>query len=159
MNLGDLSVGGELWVRIIRHAESDYPGECCGVALACQVRQDEIVDLIPCRNAEDEFHTRDPEHFPRTSASAYFIDPKDLLKIEQICREQRKLVRLVYHSHPDAEAYFSDEDVRQSVMDGEPLMPDAWQLVVSVKDGTLASHKTFRWDTAGCYALVNASNG
>lgn len=159
MNLGALTVLDEFWARIVRHAESEYPAECCGIALASRNRPDEITGLIPCRNAQDEFHARDPEHFPRTSANAYFIDPKDLLQIERKCREQQKLIRLVYHSHPDAEAYFSEEDTRQSLMAGEPLMPDAWQLVLSVKGGNVVAHKIFRWDPAGCYARVDAAGG
>lgn len=156
MKLGQLAVPGELWERILQHAESEYPAECCGIALAGRVQPDQIVELIPCRNAQDEFHERDPRRFPRTSANGYFIDPKELLRIERHCREWNRFIRLIYHSHPDAEAYFSTEDEGQATFDGDPSMPDSSHLVLSVRGATADKWKVFHWHGTDGYLCVDA---
>ncbi|MBI3630241.1 MAG: Mov34/MPN/PAD-1 family protein, partial [Candidatus Rokubacteria bacterium] len=56
--------------EIRRHAEADYPSECCGVILA----RDAERALMRCRNLQDELHQGDPAKHPRDSRTAYYID-------------------------------------------------------------------------------------
>ena len=51
----------------------------------------------------------------------------------------------MYHSHPDHDAYFSDEDLAQAAPDGEPSYPEAVQIVVSIYDGEVRDVKAFAW--------------
>ncbi len=119
--------------EIRRHAEADYPSECCGVILA---RDAERV-LMRCRNTQDAHHARDSERYPRTSRTAYRIDSKDLLEIYRKCDAEGYRVAVVYHSHCEAGAYFSATDKRDALTNGEPSYPDTTYIVVSVANRAL----------------------
>ncbi|HXH84771.1 MAG TPA: Mov34/MPN/PAD-1 family protein [Candidatus Tectomicrobia bacterium] len=125
------------------HAQAarEYPFEACGVILA---RGDER-RLLACRNAQNELHNRDPERYPRDARTAYYIDPKDLLRIGQLEREGFA-VAVIYHSHVDAGAYFSETDRRQALVAGQPAYPSATYLVTSVERGQVRATAAFRWD-------------
>jgi proteasome lid subunit RPN8/RPN11 len=131
---------------IRRHAEADYPAECCGVVLA---RGDGARErrLHPCRNIQDALHAKDPERFPRGSRTAYYMAHEDLLEINrrQIAGYD---VRVIYHSHIDAGAYFSETDRRQALVDGQPTYPGTTYVVVAVHDGRAGDARAFGWDGA-----------
>jgi [CysO sulfur-carrier protein]-S-L-cysteine hydrolase len=124
-------------------AVEEYPFESCGVILA---RGDER-RLLRCRNAQNELHARDPVRYPRDARTAYYIDPKDLLRIGDLER-QGFGVAVIYHSHVDAGAYFSETDRRQAVVGGEPAYPGAVYVVTSVVRGAVEAVAAFRWDAA-----------
>ncbi|HEY3064511.1 MAG TPA: M67 family metallopeptidase [Methylomirabilota bacterium] len=124
-----------------RHAVDDYPRESCGVIVA---RGGERA-LIRCRNVQDDLHARDPERHPRDARTAYYIDPADLLRIGRL-EADGYAVAVIYHSHVDAGAYFSETDRRQALMGGEPAYPGASYVVTSVVQGRVAAVAAFRWD-------------
>ena len=140
-------LSAEEFSRIQAQAEAEYPAECCGVVL---VRPDSPPGdrlLLACRNIQSELHAKDPVRHPRDARTAYFIDPKDLLTIGR--REaQGYRVAVIYHSHIDAGAYFSETDKRNALMGGEPAYPDAVYVVVSVVERRLADAGLFVWDPA-----------
>lgn len=128
---------------IQRHARADYPAECCGVLL---VRPGASGDrrLLACRNIQDELHARDAGRFPRTARTAYYIAHEDLLEIGR--REGEGFeVRVIYHSHVDAGAYFSETDRRNAMIDGVPAYPQATYVVVAVADGLVAETRAHRF--------------
>lgn len=132
---------------IRRHAEADYPAECCGVVLA---RGDGARErrLHPCRNIQDALHAKDPERFPRGSRTAYYMAHEDLLEISR--REMEGYgVHVIYHSHVDAGAYFSETDRRNALVDGQPAYPGATYVVVSVAEARAGEARAFRWAPAG----------
>ena len=131
---------------IRQQAEAAYPAECCGLLLlrpACPPER----KLRPCRNVQDELHARDAERFPRTSRTAYYIAHEDLLAIS---REQSAgwEVAVIYHSHIDAGAYFSETDRRNALVDGQPAYPGTTYVVVEVREGRAGDVRAFRWDEA-----------
>jgi proteasome lid subunit RPN8/RPN11 len=126
-----------------RQAAEEYPEESCGVIVA---RGDER-RLLRCRNVQNELHARDPERNPRTARTAYHIDPQDLLRIGRLESEGFR-VAVIYHSHVDAGAYFSETDRRQALMGGEPTYPGTIYLVTSVVDGRVQATTAFEWDGA-----------
>jgi proteasome lid subunit RPN8/RPN11 len=128
---------------IRRHAEADYPAECCGVVLVRAANEGER-RLLACRNIQDELHAKDPQRFPRTSRSAYYIAHQDLLEIGR--RESEGFeVRVIYHSHVDAGAYFSETDRRNAMVDGTPAYPTATYVVVGVSEGRAVEIRAHRW--------------
>lgn len=124
------------------HAQAveEYPSESCGVVLARGAER----RLLRCRNAQDDLHAKDPVRYPRDARTAYYIDPRDLLRIGDLER-QGFAVAVIYHSHVDAGAYFSETDRRQALIDGAPTYPDAAYLVTSVVGGRVAATAAFRW--------------
>jgi len=124
-----------LMESILAQAQEEYPSECCGLV----VEDEGTLSLIRCENLQDQMHAKDPESFSRTSATAYYIDPR-------IVMENEARMRCIYHSHPDHGAYFSDEDQLVAAPFGEPNFPDTSYLVVSVMKGEIADKNMFIWD-------------
>ena len=85
--------------------------------------------------------------YPRDARTAYYIDPKDLLRIGDLERQGFE-VAVIYHSHVDAGAYFSETDRRQAVVGGDPAYPGAVYVVTSVVRGAVDAVAAFRWDVA-----------
>jgi proteasome lid subunit RPN8/RPN11 len=124
-------------------AIEEYPFESCGVIL----RRGPERRLLRCRNAQNELHGRDPVRYPRDARTAYYIDPKDLLRIGDLER-QGFGVAVIYHSHIDAGAYFSETDRRQALVGSEPAYPGAVYVVISVVRGAVEAMAAFRWEAA-----------
>ncbi|MBI4387732.1 MAG: Mov34/MPN/PAD-1 family protein, partial [Candidatus Omnitrophica bacterium] len=101
---------------------------------------------FPCRNLQNEMHEKNPKQFPRTSQTAYFLDPQDLFRIQKMARERGMEMKVIYHSHADVGAYFSEEDKRQALCEGKPLYPNVSYLVVdAIKDKNRGA-KLFGWE-------------
>jgi [CysO sulfur-carrier protein]-S-L-cysteine hydrolase len=129
---------------IRRQAEAEYPGECCGVVLV-QGGGAGTRRLRACRNIQDALHVKDPGRFPRDARTAYYMAHEDLVAIS---REEAQgwAVHVIYHSHVDVGAYFSETDRRNALVDGEPAYPGAVYVVVAVAGGCATDARAFRWD-------------
>jgi proteasome lid subunit RPN8/RPN11 len=140
---------GQELEAVRRHAERDYPAECCGVLLTRPGRGGAPGErrLLACRNDQDALHARDPVRFPRTARTAYYIAAADLLEIGR-SEAAGWTLELIYHSHVDAGAYFSETDRRNALIDGEPAYPGVTYLVLAVREGRSAEHHAFRWDAS-----------
>lgn len=134
--------GAEL-EAIRAQAVEEYPHEACGVVLARGTER----RLLRCRNAQNDLHAKDPARYPRDARTAYYIDPRDLLRIGDLER-QGFVVAVIYHSHVDAGAYFSETDRRQALVGDEPAYPDATYVVTSVLAGRVEASAAFRWSAA-----------
>jgi len=125
-------------------AEAEYPRECCGVIL---VRDGPLPDrrLVRCRNVQDELHAKDPVTHPPDARTAYSIAPEDLLAIGRT-EEKGYAVRVIYHSHIDCGAYFSETDRRNALLGDHPAYPEATYVVAAVNQGRMEEVRAFRWD-------------
>jgi adenylyltransferase/sulfurtransferase len=135
----------EMLEQIYAHAIQDYPAECCGMVFSSK-NEGNLTRARTCVNAQDKYHALDPETFPRKAKTAYFIEPLELLAIEKELSANEERIAVIYHSHIDVDAYFSEEDVRRAVSDGDPIYPGTAYLVLSVVEGKIANEKTFYWD-------------
>jgi [CysO sulfur-carrier protein]-S-L-cysteine hydrolase len=125
-------------------AVEEYPHEACGVILASGAER----TLMRCRNDQDELHARDPARHPRDARTAYHIADSDRLRMLRF--EDKGFVPVViYHSHVDAGAYFSETDTRQALLQGEPMYPDTTYVVVSVRNRQVDAIAGFRWSPTG----------
>lgn len=129
--------------RIQAQAVAEYPAESCGVLLTRGTER----RLMPCRNVQNDLHARDPRRHPRDARTAYYIDPADLLRIGRL-EGEGFTVAIIYHSHIDAGAYFSETDRRNAMMGEEPSYPNTTYIVTSVVAGSVDSMAAFRWDPA-----------
>jgi proteasome lid subunit RPN8/RPN11 len=129
------------WDEISRHAEETFPDECCGVVFA-GATGDRVRRL---NNIQNRLHALDSKTYPRTAAIAYAVDPKELeAAIDEAERHGGKL-KAFYHSHPNHEAYFSDEDKAFASPFGEPTFPGAAQIVISIYDRVVKRICVFAW--------------
>ena len=135
-----------------RHARAAYPDECCGLIVGpapAEGNHEERLSLLPCKNVQNEMHERDPEIYPRTARRAFLIDPFEFERIVKRAEEAGEVVRGIFHSHPDEDAYFSREDVDAAVPFGDiPAFPDAAHVVMSVREGAVLGQKVYSWDAA-----------
>ena len=138
------------YLQIIRtQTEKDYPRETCGILTGPKNNKESVTAIHPCRNIQDECHAQDPVSFPRTSRTAYFIDPAELFRIQKESRKKDCEIRVIYHSHVDAGAYFSEEDQRIALSEGEPAYPGVSYLVISVQEGRAKEAFLYYWDAGG----------
>ena len=74
------------------------------------------------------------------------MDPKELYAVLREAEERNRPLRVLYHSHPDHDAYFSAEDKARAMAWDEPAYPGAFYLVVSVVGGRVRDHLAVAWD-------------
>lgn len=129
-----------------RHALDEYPYECCGIIIGKPDTDREDI-LFRCTNIQNQLHEKDPKTFVRDARTAFYIDPKELMNILREAEEKKLAVKLFYHSHPDHDAYFSEEDKAMALFDGEPTYPEARYLVISVYNGEIRDQAFFEWSS------------
>ena len=127
-----------------QHALDEYPDECCGIVIG-HPDHDRDDALYRCTNIQNQLHAQDPKTYPRDARTAYFIDPRELMKIMKAAADRKLAIKLFYHSHPEHDAYFSDEDRRMALFDGEPTYPEARYLVISVYNRKINDQALFEW--------------
>ena len=141
-----VSIPSEYLEKIRTQAEKDYPNETCGILIGPKDQKERVTSIYPCRNVQDEYHAQDPANFPRAARTAYFIAPHDLFRIQKEAREKNCEMCVIYHSHVDAGAYFSEEDQRIALSEGRPAYPGVAYLVVSVRQGKAGEAALFHWE-------------
>lgn len=122
-----LLVSDSVLAMVIGHAVEAYPRECCGMILASGL-------VRRCENAIDRLNAADSATFPRNSSNGYALNLGDLRYLVDSFNSEDP-VRIIYHSHPNADAGFSREDRRMAMPDGMPLYPELAHLIVSVANG------------------------
>ena len=141
-----LQLPNDVIAAIYDHARAEYPRECCGAVFSVERDGELAWDVVRCVNIQDRLHAQDPARFPRDARTAYAIDPQELWAINRRADEPGQRLAVLYHSHPDADAYFSQEDFAFAAPWGEPAYPGVVYLIVSVRRGAVAGHKLFGWD-------------
>lgn len=92
------------WTDMVRHAERNYPNECCGAMLGRSVDGKKIVtSAMPLENA-----------FAGEQSDRYELRPQDLLDADRLARDCGLELIGIFHSHPDCDAYFSATDLKNS---------------------------------------------
>lgn len=109
-----VAIAPALLARIYDHARAAFPLECCGYLV------DD--DVVRCTNTQD-----DPERGPDRG---FAIDGAELLAFARSFDGPRP-ARVVYHSHPNGRAYFSDTDRALALAARYPVQ----HLVVGVTAG------------------------
>ncbi len=131
-----------IWEALYAAAEAGYPEEVCGFI----VGEGAAAEARPCVNRQNELHREDPATFPRDARTAYNLGPQDLLFLDRSFGPQGggRPVTMIYHSHCDVGAYFSEEDKRAATPFGEPLYPVDYLVIDVQRDGARGA-KIFRW--------------
>lgn len=121
-----MEISKEALRKMSRHAEAEYPNECCGFfyGLEGEVRKVRIVREV--ENAREGDQRR-----------RFRIDPEDYQKAERYAIEQDLDLLGVYHSHPDHPAEPSEHD-------REVAMPWFSYFIISVQDGKVADTRSWK---------------
>ncbi len=129
---------------MVAQAEREFPDECCGFIIGDGAAE----EVRPITNIQNQQHSENPAAFTRDARTAFLMDPKEHLAVlNEIDRRKLKLM-VVYHSHPDHDAYFSATDRAQacSFDPAEPDYPDTIHIVMSVRGGKFVRAAAFGWD-------------
>jgi proteasome lid subunit RPN8/RPN11 len=108
----------EAWEEMVAHARATYPNECCGAMLGTVDNGAKIVKAA----------VRMQNVYAGEQSARYELRPEDLLEADRQARRQGMDLVGIFHSHPDADAYFSQTDLKNSC-------PWYSFLVLSVKQG------------------------
>jgi proteasome lid subunit RPN8/RPN11 len=109
-------------------------------------------------NLANKLHRLDPERYFRTGRMYFEFNGEKFRRAVASAAEEGRPVKVLYHSHVDADAYFSATDAaamsqgRMPEVEGGPSevgegppWPLAF-LVTSVKGGVVVEHRLFVWD-------------
>jgi len=131
---------------IVAQAEREFPCECCGFIIGDTV----VEEVRAIANIQNRKHAEDPKAFPRDARTAFLMEPKEHLAVLNEADRRKLELRVVYHSHPGHDAYFSATDRAQacSFDPPQPDYPGAAYLVISVRGGKFARAAAFAWDAS-----------
>jgi [CysO sulfur-carrier protein]-S-L-cysteine hydrolase len=141
-----VNIKRENFAAVKSQAEREFPYECCGFVIG----NADIEEVRPIRNIQNEKHDADPVAHPRDARTAYLMDPRAQIAVLNELDRRGLALKIVYHSHPDHDAYFSPTDRRQAcAFDPDyPDYPDTAYIVVSIRNGSFNRAAAFVWDDA-----------
>lgn len=132
----DETLSPEALLHIYRHARREHPRECCGF-----VRRTQDQDHVrPCANRIED---RGPGRAPsptRNAMHGFEITGTELEELKQSIEAGGRAPLIVYHSHCNADAAFSREDVLAALAGGLPVE----HLVVAVTPGRIEEARLYR---------------
>lgn len=125
---------------VYAHARAAFPEECCGYL--CGPPDGDAVDTaVACRNAQvDGDHPIAPARGPETG---FVISGAELLAFARRF-DGPSPPRVVYHSHPNASAYFSAVDRAVAAGSAYPVQ----HLVVGLTAAGVTEAAQFAWSDA-----------
>lgn len=130
---------------IYDHAVTEYPSECCGFIAGDCGDTEALGEVTREVNEADKYHALDPGRFPRTSKMYFKINELRASRAFEAGAQSGSPIKVIYHSHCDAGAYFSEEDAATFAQEGQLMWPCQF-LVVSVREGKVADHKLWKFD-------------
>ena len=138
-----MDIPDDILAEIYLHAREEFPNECCGWLTG--PKDADRVDRV--RRAVNAYR---PESHPtasdRTAETAYVIDGADLLELNSTMDDPER-PHVIYHSHPNGRAYFSETDrkVATDPWGDGPVYP-VRQLVVGIDADRVVEARLFDWD-------------
>ena len=142
-----------VWNEVFAHARECFPNECCGW-LEGPAGGPAVTLVRRCENAQgaDENASVDG----RAADTAYVIAGADLLALGKAIDDKEQPAKVIYHSHPNGRAYFSDTDkaVATSPWGDGPTYP-VQQLVVGIDGDRVVESALFAWsDSEGGFVEI-----
>jgi len=140
-----LEIPGPVLEEVYAEARRAYPLECCGWLVGA--RDGSSVSMVRrCVNAQGSgTHPTKPE---RGAETAYVFTGADLLDLNRSL-DTLEPARIIYHSHPNGQAYLSETDrgVATSPWGDGPAYP-VQQLVVGIDAQRVVEAALFDWSEA-----------
>ena len=128
---------------IFAHARESYPDECCG-----WITGDKDSNTASgVRRAVNAYeHETHPTVKDRSAHTAFVISDSDLLDLARTLDDDVR-PRIIYHSHPNGRAYFSETD-RSNAADpwGDGPAYPVQQIVVGIDEVRVVEARLFAWD-------------
>ncbi len=147
---GKVVVPGAVMARVLDESRAAYgrDEEACGFLVGPAADPLAVTGAVAMENRANKLHKLDPETYPRTGRIYFDIDPLKFARAIEQGEARGEPVKVLYHSHLDAGAYFSETDAEAAKMGGDEPAYDLAHLVVSVRGGDVDDSKLFVWDVA-----------
>jgi [CysO sulfur-carrier protein]-S-L-cysteine hydrolase len=137
---GNLRIARDVLADIEAHAVACYPSEACGFVIGPAATPSLLDESVREVNEADKYHAMDPETFPRTSETYFKLNELRAARAFDAGEAAGRPIKVIYHSHCDAGAYFSAEDAYTFASEDTLMWPCAF-IVVSVVDGAIAERR------------------
>ena len=147
---GNLRIARSVIARVDEEAVAAFgrDEESCGLLLGPEGDALFVDEIVPMENRANKLHKLDPETYPRTGRMYFDIDPMKFERAVRAGGTNGRPVKVLYHSHLDCGAYFSETDAAAATMGGDAPTYDLAYLVTSVREGVVDDRKLFIWDDA-----------
>src|ERR1700733_12913971 len=144
---GNLVIPKTLLDRVYAEARAAYARdeESCGLLVGNAEEPLALDGIVPLENRANKLHAKDPESYPRTGRMYFDINPLVFARELREGEAARRPVKVLYHSHLDAGAYFSETDAATATMGGDEPAYDLAYLVTSIYAGEVRAHELFVW--------------
>ncbi|MFQ6026420.1 MAG: Mov34/MPN/PAD-1 family protein [Dehalococcoidia bacterium] len=136
-----LEIPRELLEEVYQEARQSFPAECCGWLSG--KKDSQVVSAVRrCENVQ--------ESNPLTIAAdrgaerAYNFSVSDIYELDQSL-EGDNPAQVIYHSHPNGQAYFSPTDIQVASPWGDGPAYPVQQLVVGVTEQRVVEAALFAW--------------
>ena len=130
-----MNLPSELLRECFAHAQECYPEEACGFITGNSGENGSFTTVHRMENIMNRLHKQDPDSYPRNARDGYMIDPYSQLKLERKLKQRGEAIHVIYHSHPDVGAYFSEKDEEDALWNGRPRYPGVRFLVCGISKG------------------------
>jgi proteasome lid subunit RPN8/RPN11 len=147
-----LDIPAGVFALVFREARKAFPAECCGWLTGPRGGAG-VTAIRPCTNAQET--GKHPTAADRSAETAYVIDGDDLLAFNRAFKDAEP-PRVIYHSHPNGRAYFSETDQQVATSPwGDGPAYDVQQLVVGIDRERVIEAALFAWsDAAGRFVEI-----
>ena len=147
-----LAIPQHILDEVFREARASFPHECCGWLVGARDGA-EVSAVRRCDNVQEA--GGHPIASERGAETAYVFSASDLLELNRTLDGDTP-PRIIYHSHPNGQAYFSPTD-RQVAQDpwGEGPAYPVQQLVIGIDGERVVEAALFDWsDEAGEFVEI-----
>lgn len=145
---GNVSVPRRVIDELTAEAVAAYgrDEEACGylVGPASEPLLADAAVIMP--NLANRYHALDPETYPRKGNTYFLIDSRKFSRAIEDGPAAGRPVKVLWHSHLDVGAYFSETDAAAANMGGDGPANALAYLVTSVRKGVVDDHRLFVWD-------------
>jgi proteasome lid subunit RPN8/RPN11 len=151
VNRDPVRVTAPVLEKVAEHARASYANdeEACGYLTGPEDAPLLCDEATALQNLANRYHEVDPETYPRTGRTYFLLDPLKFAKAVAAGQTNGRPLRVLYHSHLDVGAYFSETDAAAATMGGDkPSYDGLFYLVTSIRKGVVDDHKLFAWDEA-----------
>ena len=126
-----VAIPGSILHELYRHARETFPEECCGLIIGDAKQR--FSRVLRCRNEATQRHQDSSDPYHRDNRAGFYMSPANYHEVLKQAPATLDSVTAVYHSHVDAMAYLSEDDLAYAEQAFSPF-PQAAQIVVGIVD-------------------------
>jgi len=119
--------------------------EACGYLLGPDTDPKRIDEVVAMENLANRYHEVDPIAFPRRADEYFLLDARRFQLAFDAGEHNGRPLKVVWHSHLDVGAYFSESDAAAATMEGQQPTHAVAYLVTSVRQHGVDDHRLFIW--------------